>query len=74
MFDLEQLTRRVQALQAGEATGHDWFHTQRVLAVSREIARQENCSMDIVQAAALLHDVADHKFGYTPESRGVLLR
>ncbi len=74
MYDFEQLILRVKTLQAGEATGHDWFHTQRVLAMSREIARQEDCNMEIVQAAALLHDVADHKFGHTPESRGALLR
>ncbi len=74
MQDFEQLTAQVKALQTGEATGHDWFHTQRVMAMSREIARQENCRLDIVLAAALLHDVADHKFGYTPESRGALLR
>ncbi len=74
MFEFEQLAQRIKALQAGEATGHDWFHTQRVLAMSREIAKQEDCNMDIVQTAALLHDVADHKFGYTPESRGALLR
>ncbi len=74
MLNFEQLTRQVQALQTGEATGHDWFHTQRVPALSREIARQEECDMDIVLSAALLHDVADHKFGYTPESRGTLLR
>ncbi len=70
----DQLTTKVRKLQTGEATGHDWFHTQRVLAVSREIAKQENCDMEIVQAAALLHDVADHKFGYTKQSRGMLLR
>ncbi len=70
----EQLSAKVKALQTGEATGHDWFHTQRVLAMSREIAKQENCDIEIVQVAALLHDVADHKFGYTKESRGTLLQ
>ncbi len=70
----ELLMAKVKALQTGEATGHDWFHTQRVLAMSREIAKQEDCNMEIVQTAALLHDVADHKFGYTPESRVALLR
>ncbi len=74
MFGFEQLAQRVKALQTGEATGHDWFHTQRVLAMSRELGKQEGCNMEIVQAAALLHDVADHKLGYTPESRGALLR
>ncbi len=70
----EYLAETVKKLQSGEATGHDWFHTQRVLTVSREIARCEKCNMDIVEAAALLHDVADHKFGYTSESRGAFLR
>ncbi len=74
MEDFEQLTRRVKELQTGEATGHDWFHTQRVLSLSLTIARHEACDLAIVRAAALLHDVADHKFGYTPESRGALLR
>ncbi len=70
----EQLTAKVKALQTGEATGHDWFHTQRVLAVSRKIAKQEDCNMEIVQTAALLHDVADHKFGYTKERRKAILQ
>ncbi len=72
--DLAQLAEKVKALQTGEATGHDWFHTRRVLAMSCKIAAQEDCNSDIVRAAALLHDVADHKFGYTPESRTALLR
>ncbi len=70
----KQLTTKVKSLQSGESTGHDWFHTQRVLAKSCEIARQEDCNMEIVQVAALLHDVADHKFGYTKQTRGALLR
>ncbi len=74
MHNFDQLAQQVKQLQTGEATGHDWFHTQRVLAMSRKIAQQEACNLDIVLTAALLHDVADHKFGYTPESRGELLR
>ncbi len=74
MQNFEGLAQQVKALQSGEATGHDWLHTQRVLAMSCQIAQAEDCNMEIVQAAALLHDVADHKLGYTPERRGVLLR
>ncbi len=74
MLKFEQLSEQVKALQTGEATGHDWFHTQRVVAISRKIGWQEDCNMDIVTAAALLHDVADHKFGHTAESRSKLLR
>ena len=71
-FDI--LIDRVKAIQTGEATGHDWYHTYRVAGMSRQIGEMEDCNMDIVLAAAYLHDVADHKFGYTKESRGELLR
>ena len=71
---LEVLIKRVKAIQLGEATGHDWYHTYRVAEMSRQIGLQEDCNMDIVLAAAYLHDVADHKFGYTKETRGALLQ
>lgn len=70
-FDL--LIDRVRQLQSGEATGHDWYHTQRVAAVSAKLAEKEGCRRDVVMASAYLHDVADHKFGYTKESRQELL-
>lgn len=71
-FDL--LIDRVRQLQSGETTGHDWYHTQRVAAVSAKLAEKEDCRRDVVMASAYLHDVADHKFGYTKESRQKLLR
>ncbi len=71
---LDVLIERVKAIQTGEATGHDWYHTYRVAGMSRQIGLQEDCNMDIVLAAAYLHDVADHKFGHTKESRQKLLR
>lgn len=72
-MNLDVLIDRVKAIQTGEATGHDWYHTSRVAGMSRQIAEMEGCNMDIVLAAAYLHDVADHKFGYTKESRSALL-
>lgn len=72
-MNLDVLIDRVKAIQTGEATGHDWYHTYRVAGMSRQIAEMEGCNMDIVLAAAYLHDVADHKFGYTKESRSELL-
>lgn len=73
-MNLDVLIDRVKAIMTGEATGHDWYHTSRVAGMSRQIAEMEGCNMDIVLAAAYLHDVADHKFGYTKESRSELLR
>jgi len=42
--------------------GHDWFHIERVWKNAKLIARQENCDSEVVELAALLHDIADSKF------------
>lgn len=55
----------VKNLMAGDASGHDWFHTLRVLRTAETIAREETKSkeidMEAVQLIALLHDVDDRK-------------
>lgn len=50
-----------QELEGAEA-GHDWFHIERVWKNSLLIAKTEECNLEIVQLAALLHDIADSKF------------
>jgi uncharacterized protein len=42
--------------------GHDWFHIERVWKNAMLIAKEEECDMELVQLAALLHDIADSKF------------
>ena len=46
----------------GAEAGHDWFHIERVWKLSKKIADTENCNCEVVQLAALLHDIADPKF------------
>ncbi|WP_240973063.1 HD domain-containing protein [Flammeovirga yaeyamensis] len=46
----------------GEGTGHDWQHIYRVWKSAELIASTEDCDKYIVSLAALLHDIADHKF------------
>jgi uncharacterized protein len=47
-----------------ESTGHDWWHLYRVWQLSKTIANTEKkqVNMLVVELAALLHDIADHKF------------
>ena len=49
----------------GDASGHDYFHTLRVLELSTTIAREESrfhpVDLETVQLIALLHDVDDRK-------------
>lgn len=47
---------------AGAEAGHDWFHIERVWKLSKIIAAAENCKLEVVELAALLHDIADPKF------------
>ncbi|ROI09107.1 HD domain-containing protein [Chryseobacterium sp. H3056] len=46
----------------GAEAGHDWFHIERVWKLSKKIAETENCNHEVVELAALLHDIADPKF------------
>lgn len=50
--------------------GHDWFHTQRVFNNSLLISETEAVNLQVVQLAALLHDVADSKFNKGNETIG----
>lgn len=45
-----------------ESSGHDWWHLYRVWQLSRHIAAKEKgADMLVVELAALLHDIEDHK-------------
>ena len=46
----------------GEGSGHDWWHILRVWNMAKHIASKVESKHYIVELAALLHDIADHKF------------
>lgn len=71
---INNVKNKVENLLRGESTGHDWFHTERVSKNSIKIAQgeeKEGAKIDyfILEISALLHDIADHKFGYTDSDR-----
>ncbi len=60
---VSQTAAFVQQHLAGDGSGHDWAHTQRVWHLARRLAQTEPAAdLPITELGALLHDVADWKF------------
>ena len=65
----------VKNLFRDEYSGHDFFHTLRVYKTATQIAKQEQANLQIVQLAALLHDIDDIKLSpetHADKTRAVL--
>jgi uncharacterized protein len=46
----------------GEGSGHDWWHIHRVRNTALKLGKKEKADLFVIELAALLHDIADHKF------------
>jgi len=61
-FVLQQTEAHVRELLSDDASGHDWWHIDRVRQLALHIGRSEQADLYVVELAALLHDIADWKF------------
>lgn len=59
---IENTVEFVKEKLKGAEAGHDWYHIERVWKLSKKIAETESCNLEVVELAALLHDIADPKF------------
>lgn len=58
---INKLKEVVEEKFRSESADHDWYHIERVLKLSEFIQEKEGGDLLVVQAAALLHDISDHK-------------
>lgn len=58
----KQVINEIKAQFEGDASGHDWFHIERVYNLAKYIQSKEGGDLEIVELSALLHDISDHKF------------
>lgn len=58
---LRKTTARAHDHHNGEASGHDWWHIQRVRRLALHIQEREGGDRFVIELAALLHDIADYK-------------
>ncbi len=67
---IEKTEEYVKKKLQGEGTGHDWWHVHRVRTTALRLGKIEHADLFIVELAALLHDIADHKFHNGDEEIG----
>lgn len=60
----------IKAKFASESSGHDWHHINRVWKLARQIGAREAANQEVVELAALVHDIADWKFHDGDDSVG----
>lgn len=77
---VNQIMKEVKERLEKDSSGHDWYHTLRVYKNSLKIAdfeteegRGKEIDTVLLKISALLHDIADHKFGYTDRDRNELI-
>jgi uncharacterized protein len=69
---LEKVFKYMKERQLGEATGHDWWHSLRVykMAVKLMVAVDEPVDGQVIEFAAILHDIDDWKLNGGDEDAG----
>lgn len=60
----------IRSILEGEGSGHDWWHIHRVRNNAMNIAKAYEVDVFVVEMAALLHDIADHKLNGGDEEIG----
>lgn len=58
---IEQTKKYVEDFFKGDSSGHDYYHTLRVYNLAKTISEKEGGNQEIIELAALLHDVDDYK-------------
>lgn len=58
---------------SGEATGHDWHHVVRVWKTSRRLQSEEGGDLELIELAALMHDLGDNHLYEFDDKKGSLV-
>ena len=66
---IDEATGYITDLFRGNSDGHDLEHTLRVYRCAMAIASEEECDMEVVALASLLHDADDKKLFDTAENK-----
>ena len=62
MSKVENIINEIKGQFVNDTSGHDWHHINRVLNISRYLQSKEGGNIEVIELAAILHDISDHKF------------
>lgn len=68
---IQETINFVKSFHENDASGHDWFHIQRVTNLAKKIGEKEGGDLFRIEITALLHDVADYKLNNGDENKGI---
>lgn len=69
MTVLDDLRLEAEKMLAGRDPGHDYSHVIRVFKTAEQIGREEGADMEVLLAAALLHDIIVYPKGSEKRSK-----
>lgn len=58
---VQRIKSHVKNQLEDDASGHDWYHIERVFKTAQHLQSKEGGDRELVEIAALLHDISDHK-------------
>ena len=59
--DFDMIKKYVKSILNSETTGHDYFHSIRVMNNALFISKNYNVNLEIIKVAAITHDLIDEK-------------
>lgn len=59
---VDQVKNHVKSLFTNMEGSHDWHHIERVWNLAKMLHEKEGGNKRIIELAALLHDISDHKY------------
>lgn len=65
---IEKTITFVKNILEKDASGHDWYHIERVHKLAIALFEKEGGNRFVIEMAALLHDVADEKLNESEEA------
>ena len=69
---VKTIQKEVKKRLKNEATGHDYWHCQRVVKVALQIGKEEHANLSILELAGWLHDIGVKKGRKNHEVRSAL--